>query len=122
MGVPQYRWREMPQSLRRYCTVRSPIPRASAAADIFAIASSTDRPVNSPEFTSTPGPSYASDIGSLVCPADAVASGPPADGVAPAPPVDAVAPKPPAEVEAEADPPAGGVTTRVIGRLYFRAN
>ena len=45
----------MPQSFRRNCTVRSPMPLAAAASIIVPIASVDHRPENSPEFTTRPG-------------------------------------------------------------------
>src|SRR6185295_7219621 len=63
IGVPQYPCREIPQALRRYCTVPWPMPRASAAAVIFPSASAAVRPLNSPDRTSVPGPSYGAAIG-----------------------------------------------------------
>ena len=54
IGVPQYRWREMPQSFNRNCTVPSPTPRCSAAAIIVRCASADGSPEYSPESTSVP--------------------------------------------------------------------
>ncbi len=60
--MPQYRWREMPQSFSRNCTVRVPMPRASAAVAICGMASVDQSPVKSPESTTRPGSTYASVI------------------------------------------------------------
>jgi hypothetical protein len=54
IGVPQKRWREMPQSFRRYCVERAPMPLASAASAMRRHASSLGRPENSPELIDRP--------------------------------------------------------------------
>src|SRR5579864_5084561 len=60
IGVPQYRWREMPQSLRRYWMERWPIPRRSTSAVIRRRASSDERPDHSPDRTRRPSSEAAS--------------------------------------------------------------
>src|SRR6266567_3407999 len=54
IGVPQYRWREIPQSFSRYVTVALPNLFSSAYADIFRTASSQARLLYLPELTSIP--------------------------------------------------------------------
>src|SRR5260370_39578648 len=54
MGVPQYLWREIPQSFRRKMVSFSPKPFDRAKADIFSLACSVGRPLNSPELMLTP--------------------------------------------------------------------
>ena len=62
MGVPQYRWREIPQSFSRNCTVRWPIARRSALAAMMSMASVDQRPSYSPDATTLPGSSLAAVI------------------------------------------------------------
>src|SRR5262249_17750971 len=44
IGQPQERWRDTPQSRRRYCVVASPAPRFTSSLIAAAIASLVDRP------------------------------------------------------------------------------
>ena len=57
IGGPQYRWREMSQSRKRYCV--SNFPPANSA--IFFLAFSESMPSNFPEFTNSPSPSQHSE-------------------------------------------------------------
>ena len=64
IGVPQYRWREIPQSFRRNCTVRLPMPcLLDPLAHALTSATSEVRPVNSPESTRRP---YSSKAWSMI--------------------------------------------------------
>src|SRR5882724_1261454 len=56
MGVPQYLWRETPQSLSRKMVSFFPNCLDAANAAIFSFATSVRRPLNSPEFMLIPLP------------------------------------------------------------------
>ena len=62
IGVPQYLWRLMSQSRRRYCVSRFPQPFSSNHAPIFSIASGVGRPSNWPELHDRPSASVAAVI------------------------------------------------------------
>src|SRR6202030_3112921 len=103
MGVPQYLWRDTPQSFRRKMVSLFPKPFDSAKAAIFPLACSVGRPVNSPELMLTPYSVKASvdRAVDIEAPEASPASGAPAD-----------------TDSSDRD----GATTARMGRLYFLQN
>src|SRR6266705_3954361 len=103
MGVPQYLWRETPQSLRRKMVSFFPKLFASAKAAIFSLAASVGRPLNWPELMLTPY-SVKASVGSLADIEDPDA-------------------KPVSGIPADTDSiDRDGATTARMGRLYFLQN
>src|SRR5229473_8364876 len=103
MGVPQYLWRETPQSFRRKMVSFFPKLFASAKAAIFSLAASVGRPLNWPELMLTPY-SVKASVGTLADIEDPDA-------------------KPVSGVPANTDSiDRDGATTARMGRLYFLQN
>src|SRR6266568_5652074 len=59
IGVPQYRWREISQSRKRYVTLGLPMPVFFASEAIVLLPTSLSVPLYGPLRTIEPGPVYA---------------------------------------------------------------
>src|SRR5580765_4912995 len=97
IGVPQYLWRETPQSFRRKMISFFPKPFDWANEAICSLACSVLRPLNSPEWMLTPY-SVKGPVG------------------------DSVEIEDPCSEPDGRTPSVAGATTARIGRLYFLQN